>query len=84
MKKTNQFRLLSPVLFIFFFSACNNEGKKAGPEEKTKSAIQEEKKKQPVSQPLISDIYTADPSAHIFNGRIYIYPSHDTATGTPE
>lgn len=38
----------------------------------------------PVSQPLVSHIYTADPSAHIFNGRIYIYPSHDTVTGTPE
>ena len=37
-----------------------------------------------LSQPLVSDIYTADPSAHVFNGRIYIYPSHDTATGIPE
>lgn len=37
-----------------------------------------------LSQPLVSHIYTADPSAHVFNGRIYIYPSHDTSTGTPE
>ncbi|WP_025762536.1 glycoside hydrolase family 43 protein [Dyadobacter tibetensis] len=28
-------------------------------------------------KPLIKDIYTADPSAHVFDGRIYIYPSHD-------
>ena len=28
-------------------------------------------------EPLVSDLYTADPSAHVFNGRIYIYPSHD-------
>ena len=28
-------------------------------------------------KPLISHLYTADPSAHVFNGRIYIYPSHD-------
>jgi len=28
-------------------------------------------------QPLITHIYTADPSAHVFNNRIYIYPSHD-------
>lgn len=27
--------------------------------------------------PLVSHIFTADPSAHEFNGRIYIYPSHD-------
>lgn len=37
-----------------------------------------------LSQPLVKHIYTADPSAHVFNNRIYIYPSHDTATGTPE
>jgi len=29
------------------------------------------------SDPLVTDIYTADPSAHVFNNRIYIYPSHD-------
>lgn len=28
-------------------------------------------------KPLVTDIYTADPSAHVFNGKIYIYPSHD-------
>lgn len=27
--------------------------------------------------PLISNFFTADPSAHVFAGRIYIYPSHD-------
>ena len=28
-------------------------------------------------QPLVTDLYTADPSAHVFNGKIYINPSHD-------
>ncbi len=37
-----------------------------------------------LSQPLISDIYTADPSAHVFNGKIYIYNSHDIDAGVPE
>ncbi|MCW3109978.1 MAG: alpha-N-arabinofuranosidase [Segetibacter sp.] len=37
-----------------------------------------------LAQPLIKDIYTADPSAHVFKGKIYIYPSHDIETGTPE
>lgn len=27
--------------------------------------------------PLVTHIYTADPSAHSFDGRIYVYPSHD-------
>lgn len=30
--------------------------------------------------PIITNVYTADPSAHVFNGRVYIYPSHDRET----
>lgn len=30
--------------------------------------------------PLITNLYTADPSAHVFNDKIYIYPSHDRET----
>ena len=37
-----------------------------------------------ISQPLVTHIYTADPSAHVFEGRIYIYPSHDFEAGIPE
>ena len=33
---------------------------------------------------LTPGIYTADPSAHVFDGRIYIYPSHDIESGIPE
>jgi len=33
---------------------------------------------------LINNIYTADPSAHVFNDKIYIYPSHDIESGIPE
>ena len=27
--------------------------------------------------PLVTHIFTADPSAHVFNDRLYVYPSHD-------
>ena len=37
--------------------------------------------KNSISKPLITNIYTADPSAHVFNGKIYIYPSHDIDAG---
>lgn len=33
---------------------------------------------------LVSHMFTADPSAHVFNGRIFIYPSHDIDAGIPE
>jgi hypothetical protein len=37
-----------------------------------------------LTQPLVSQIYTADPSAHVFKGRIYVYPSHDIESGIPD
>ena len=37
--------------------------------------------KKALSAPLVTHIYTADPSAHYFNGKIYIYPSHDIDAG---
>ncbi len=39
-------------------------------------------KKTPISQPLVSHLFTADPSAHVFKGKIYIYPSHDIESDT--
>jgi len=34
--------------------------------------------------PLVEHIYTADPSAHVFEGKIFIYPSHDIETEVAE
>lgn len=36
-----------------------------------------------ISKPLVTHVYTADPSAHVFEGKIYIYPSHDIDAGIP-
>lgn len=36
------------------------------------------------SKPLVSHMFTADPSAHLFQGQIYIYPSHDIDAGVKE
>lgn len=33
---------------------------------------------------LVTHIYTADPSAHVFDGKIYIYPSHDVDVDCPD
>ena len=51
------------------------------PEESTEHIDFDILNKKAISQPLISHIYTADPSAHVFNGKIYIYPSHDVDAG---
>tara|TARA_B100001057_G_scaffold472102_1_gene535054 strand:- start:7837 stop:8880 length:1044 start_codon:yes stop_codon:yes gene_type:complete len=36
-----------------------------------------------LDRPLVSEIFTADPSAHLFEGKIYIYPSHDIIEKNP-
>lgn len=50
----------------------------------TSAIAQSNESKKPISEPLVKHIYTADPSAHVFEGKIYIYPSHDIDAGTPE
>ncbi|MFC4810977.1 glycoside hydrolase family 43 protein [Paenibacillus sp. GCM10023250] len=29
------------------------------------------------NEPIVTHLYTADPSAHVFEGKLYVYPSHD-------
>lgn len=36
------------------------------------------------AKPLVEDVFTADPSAHVFEGRLYVYCSHDIDSGRPE
>jgi len=33
---------------------------------------------------LIDHLYTADPAVHVFNDKLFIYPSHDIESGIPE
>lgn len=51
------------------------------PENKIDHIDFEELNQKAISKPLVEHIYTADPSAHVFNGKIYIYPSHDVDAG---
>ncbi len=53
------------------------------PEESIEHIDFDQLNKAAISQPLVSHIYTADPSAHVFNGKIYIYPSHDIDSTIP-
>ncbi|HRO71825.1 MAG TPA: glycoside hydrolase family 43 protein [Chitinophagaceae bacterium] len=73
--------LFSAAVSAILFASCNDSGPKVGPGTEDTSTVA---RKEYLSNPLVSHIYTADPSAHVFNNRIYIYPSHDTATGTVE
>ena len=66
-------------MFILMVACQDTETPKE--ETKTASTDSAEKKPVPISEPLVKHIYTADPSAHVFDGKIYIYPSHDIEAG---
>lgn len=76
------YKSISIAFMAALIAGCNNQTQTTGSTDTT--ATTTTTKKEYLSQPLIENIYTADPSAHVFEGKIYIYPSHDTATGTPE
>ncbi|MGY2130652.1 glycoside hydrolase family 43 protein [Hymenobacter sp. HD11105] len=94
MKNAPQFlpsswRTLALLLPLAVGSACQSNTSNTNSETATADSTQTTAgnsvgTKKYLNKPLISDIYTADPSAHVFNGRIYIYPSHDIETGMPE
>lgn len=47
-------------------------------------ALGSSKQKEFLNDPLVTHMFTADPSAHVFNGKLFIYPSHDYDFGIPE
>lgn len=71
------------IVSSFLFTACQSkktaeETSQAQPEDSAHSSMQS------ISAPLVKDIYTADPSAHVFESKIYIYPSHDIEANIKE
>jgi hypothetical protein len=77
-------RIQSIILFALGTLLATSCTKPANQENAQTEDSTAAKKLEPISQPLVSHIYTADPSAHVFNGRIYVYPSHDIDAGVPE
>jgi hypothetical protein len=76
-------KLKTPAMLLLVAmatTACQQNDKQTAGQETTDSTAASKY----LSKPVIEDIYTADPSAHVFDGKIYIYPSHDIDAGTPE
>ncbi len=75
----------SPLfLAILILISCDQKQQK---QENSSAEKSEETTKDTIvfkSEPLVKDQYTADPSAHVFEGKIFIYPSHDWDSGKPE
>ncbi len=66
------------------FQACQSSDKAKQETTVVQSTGTDSASGRELPKPLVSYIYTADPSAHVFNGKIYIYPSHDIDAGVKE
>lgn len=79
-------QIKTPIIFtiagLLSLSACKNNEKQS--EEKEVDQTLNDTLPEFASDPLVTDNYTADPSAHVFEDKIYIYPSHDWDSGIPE
>lgn len=71
--------LAAPLL-----AACHSQPTQQASSPATPTAADSAAKPKYLAKPLVSNIYTADPSAHVFNGKIYIYLSHDIEAGIAE
>ncbi|UGU14516.1 glycoside hydrolase family 43 protein [Sinomicrobium kalidii] len=86
MKKYSLIKTGTVILTGLLTVSCGQGNKKKQDEQKT-ATVQEQKQETEtkfLNPPLVEDIYTADPSAHVFDDKIYIYPSHDVDAGTEE
>lgn len=83
MKSIKTFSLIAAVCILQFNSCAQTTENKAKPADST-AAKSGDQFAGSVSPPLVPGMYTADPSVHVFEGRIYIYPSHDIDAGVPE
>jgi hypothetical protein len=85
MKKFQKIAFISVITSSVLLFACHEKKAEAPVTAETNTASSVaaivENKQEFISTPLVTNIYTADPSAHVFNGKIYVYPSHDIESG---
>ena len=81
------YRLAAPVVLVSLIIACGRAPEPAPAA--TATPVAETPALPPAhparfqTQPIITHVHTADPSAHVFGDRLYIYPSHDIEAGVP-
>lgn len=71
------------LLFAMTVIACNGEREDEA-KAKTKTNPAGSSPLIFLNEPLIKSTFTADPSAHVFGDKIYIYPSHDVESHAVE
>lgn len=85
MKKKHVIKATSVLFAGMLVVSCGEAPqKKQKTEDKQVEETQQKKESEFRNKPLVTDIYTADPSAHVFENRLYVYPSHDVDAGVKE
>lgn len=82
--KFNTFLITLAFPIIYCYASKIDPVKTPGSNETKDSVKKINPFSQSISEPLVSQRFSADPSAHVFNGKIYVYPSHDFEAGIPE
>ncbi|WP_267347520.1 glycoside hydrolase family 43 protein [Sphingomonas sp. GM_Shp_2] len=85
MRRIRSLSVVPALALAIAIAACSPAGPDGNAAAANESAANAKgQAKRYLSQPLVTDIYTADPSAHVFGGKIYVYNSHDIDGPTPE
>jgi hypothetical protein len=87
MQRPNFVAITSIAASAIFLTACSKKEEAPPPAAEPPKVAEAPKTIDPakfLTQPLVTEIYTADPSAHVFNGKIWIYGSHDIDAGIPQ
>lgn len=80
-----KFKYLTLSAIILMYGCSDKKNDQAQSENETNQSDTTELASSDKSlKPLITDLYSADPSAHVFEDKLYLYPSHDYESGIPE
>src|SRR5246127_3476887 len=73
-------RIIRIALLITLVAATGGCSKKGDAGKNIQAPVVEDPNGDGFKNPFVTDMYTADPSAHVWaDGRLYVYPSHDVA-----
>ncbi len=75
-------KVLGIAFLIVLAGSCKGEQKERELREESQELPGDSVPREPDTA-LISHLFTADPSAHVFQGKLFIYPSHDYEAGIP-
>jgi hypothetical protein len=88
IKSSKTVGFVAICLTLLVLHACTQTGVETSqtipPTKAVHQTVIEASEEDIMKKPLITHIYTADPAAHVFENKLYLYPSHDLGHDRPE